>query len=69
METNQPLYKLSKSYIKEEETLPRNTCQLSKISVNFSGNQQEYVPIESVRHLLINDVSNVQSESTGNVYV
>nr|XP_012221328.1 PREDICTED: zinc finger protein 76-like isoform X1 [Linepithema humile] len=62
VETNQPLYKPFKSYVKEE-TLPRNTCQPSKISVNFGSSQQEYVPIESVRHLLINDVA--QSESTG----
>lgn len=65
METNHSSYKLSKTYVKEENTLPDNTCQLNRISLNFDGNQQEYVPIESVRHLLINDITNVQNENTG----
>jgi len=64
VETNHS-YKLSKTYVKEENTLPNNTCQ-NRISLNFDGNQQEYVPIESVRHLLINDVTNAQNENTGN---
>ncbi|KAG5335509.1 GLIS3 protein, partial [Acromyrmex charruanus] len=65
LETNHSSYKLSKTYVKEENTLPNNTCQLNRISLNFDGNQQEYVPIESVRHLLINDITNVQNENTG----
>jgi len=66
VETNHSSYKLSKTYVKEENALPDNTCQLNRISLNFDGNQQEYVPIESVRHLLINDITNVQNENTGN---
>ncbi|XP_071565388.1 uncharacterized protein [Temnothorax nylanderi] len=64
VETNHS-YKLSKTYVKEENTSPNNTCQLNRISLNFDGNQQEYVPIESVRHLLINDLTNAQDENTG----
>ncbi|RLU21014.1 hypothetical protein DMN91_007630 [Ooceraea biroi] len=60
MGTNHSSYKLSKSCIKEEDTLPSNTNL-----VNFDNSQQEYVPIESVRHLLINDINNTQNENTG----
>lgn len=65
VETNHSSYKLSKTYVKEENT-PNDTCQLNRISLNCDGYQQEYVPIESVRHLLINDVIN---ENTGNDYI
>ncbi|XP_029156247.1 zinc finger and SCAN domain-containing protein 21-like isoform X2 [Nylanderia fulva] len=61
-ETNHPSYKLSKIYIKDEDT---NMCHPNRISINFDSNQQEYVPIESIRHLLINDINNTQSENTG----
>ncbi|XP_036145676.1 uncharacterized protein LOC105834863 [Monomorium pharaonis] len=64
VETNHSSYKLPKAYIKEENTLLNNTCQLDRISLNFDGNQQEYVPIESVCHLLINNVTNAQNENT-----
>lgn len=67
VETNHPSYKLSKIYIKDEDT--NNMCHPNRISINFDSNQQEYVPIESVRHLLINDISNTQSENTGNGYI
>ncbi|KAL6264036.1 hypothetical protein P5V15_004117 [Pogonomyrmex californicus] len=65
VETNHPSFKLSKIYVKEEDTLPNNTYQMNRISLNFDSNQQEYVPIESVRHLLINDITKMQNESTG----
>ncbi|KAL0116796.1 hypothetical protein PUN28_010012 [Cardiocondyla obscurior] len=64
-DTNHSSYKLSKTYIKEENTSPSNTCQLNRISLNFDSNQQEYVPMESIRHLLINDINNVQNENIG----
>lgn len=69
VETNHSSYKLSKIYVKEEDTLPNNTCQLNRISLNFDANQQEYVPIESVRHLLINDIADAQNGNTGNGYI
>ncbi|XP_011874172.1 PREDICTED: uncharacterized protein LOC105565518 [Vollenhovia emeryi] len=65
VETNHSPYKLSKACIKEENTSSNNACQLNRISLNFDDNQQEYVPIESVRHLLINDITNAQNENTG----
>ncbi|XP_011638155.1 zinc finger protein 189-like [Pogonomyrmex barbatus] len=65
VETNHPSFKLSKIYVKEEDTLPNNTYQMNRISLNFESNQQEYVPIESVRHLLINDITKMQNENTG----
>lgn len=67
VETNHPSYKLSKIYIKDEDT--NNIRHSNRISINLDSNQQEYVPIESVRHLLINDINNTQSESTGNRYI
>lgn len=66
VETNHSSYKLSKTYVKEENA-PNDTCQLNRISLNCDGYQQEYVPIESVRHLLINDTLNEQNENTGNI--
>ncbi|XP_029660453.1 zinc finger protein 16-like isoform X2 [Formica exsecta] len=63
VETNHPSYKLSKIYIKDEDA--NNVCHPNRISINFDNNQQEYVPIESVRHLLINDINNAQNENTG----
>ncbi|GAB1863762.1 Zinc finger protein gli4-like isoform x3 protein [Camponotus japonicus] len=63
VETNHPSYKLSKIYIKDEDT--NNIRHSNRISINLDSNQQEYVPIESIRHLLINDINNTQSESTG----
>jgi len=65
VETNHPSYKLSKTYIKEEDTLLDDTCQLNRSPLNFDGNHQEYVPIESVRHLLIDEIANAQHENTG----
>lgn len=66
---NHPSYGLLKSYVKEEDALSSSTCQTSKIPLNFDNSQQEYVPIESVCHLLINDVHNVHNESAGNRYI
>lgn len=66
VETNSS-YKLSKIYIKDEDT--NNIHHRNRISINLDSNQQEYVPIESVRHLLINDINNTQSENTGNRYM
>lgn len=66
VETNSS-YKLSKIYIKDEDT--NNIHYRNRISINLDSNQQEYVPIESVRHLLINDINNTQSENTGNRYM
>lgn len=66
LKTNHPSYELSKTYVKEEDTLSNDTHQATKIcNINFDNNQQEYVPIESVCHLLINDVHNVRND-TGN---
>ncbi|XP_032691529.1 zinc finger protein 143-like isoform X2 [Odontomachus brunneus] len=65
VKTNHPPYELSKTYVKEEDTLSNDTHQATRIPMNFDNNQQEYVPIESVCHLLINDVHNVHNESTG----
>ncbi|XP_014478283.1 PREDICTED: zinc finger protein 143-like [Dinoponera quadriceps] len=58
-----PPYELSKTYVKEEDALSNDTH--TRIPINFDNNQQEYVPIESVCHLLINDVHNVHNESAG----
>lgn len=66
MKTNYPSYELPKTYVKEEDTLSNNMHQLTRIPMNFDCNQQEYVPIESVCHLLINDVHSVHNESAGN---
>jgi len=63
--TNHSLYKPSKSYIKEEDA--SNACKSNLM--DFDSNQQEYVPIESVSHLLISDISNAQNENTGKRYI
>lgn len=64
--TNHSSYKLSKIYVKEEDTLPSSVCKSNL--VNFDSSQQEYVPIESVRHLLINDLDNTPNENAGNIF-
>lgn len=69
VKTNHPSYELSKTHVKQEDTLPVNTHQIARISMNFDSSQQEYVPIESVCHLLINDIHNTHSESAGNKYL
>lgn len=68
VKTSHSSYELPKTYVKEEDTLGGNdTHQATRISMSFDSNQQEYVPIESVCHLLINDVHNVHNESAGNM--
>lgn len=56
-ESNYRTYKTSESYADEDADLfQTNLCQVDRISTNLDSNQ-EYVPIESVKRFLIDDVS------------
>lgn len=56
-ESNYRTYKTSESYADEDADLfQTNLCQVDRISMNLDSNQ-EYVPIESVKRFLIDDVS------------
>lgn len=56
-ESNYRTYKTSESYADEDADLfQANLCQVDRISTNLDSNQ-EYVPIESVKRFLIDDVS------------
>ncbi|XP_043250520.1 protein sister of odd and bowel-like [Colletes gigas] len=56
-ESNYRSYKSSESYADEDADLfQTNLCQVDRISMNLESNQ-EYVPIESVKRFLIDDVS------------
>ncbi|XP_012150358.2 uncharacterized protein LOC100883863 isoform X2 [Megachile rotundata] len=56
-ESNYRTYKTSESYADEDADLfQTNLCQVDRISMNLDSTQ-EYVPIESVKRFLIDDVS------------
>lgn len=59
IETNYPSYKSPKAYIKEKNVLSIDN------SITVDSNQQEYVPIESIRHLLIDEIDSAQNGNIG----
>ncbi|KOC65076.1 Zinc finger protein GLIS3 [Habropoda laboriosa] len=64
-ESNYRTYKTSESYADEDADLfQTNLCQVDRISMNLDSNQ-EYVPIESVKRFLIDDVSGSHVDGTG----
>ncbi|XP_053984735.1 Krueppel homolog 1-like [Hylaeus volcanicus] len=64
-ESNYRSYKSSESYADEDADLfQTNLCQVDRISMSLESNQ-EYVPIESVKRFLIDDVSNSHVDGTG----
>ncbi|KZC12166.1 PREDICTED: uncharacterized protein LOC107190206 [Dufourea novaeangliae] len=64
-ESNYRSYKTSESYADEDADLfQTNLCQVERISMSLDSNQ-EYVPIESVKRFLIDDVSNSHVAGTG----
>lgn len=64
-ESNYRTYKTSECYADEDADLfQTNLCQVDRFSVNLESNQ-EYVPIESVKRFLIDDVSNSHVDGTG----
>ncbi|XP_017763150.1 PREDICTED: Krueppel homolog 1-like [Eufriesea mexicana] len=64
-ESNYRTYKTSESYADEDADLfQTNLCQIDRISMNLDSNQ-EYVPIESVKRFLIDDVSGSHVDGTG----
>ncbi|XP_071871311.1 uncharacterized protein isoform X2 [Bombus fervidus] len=67
-ESNYRTYKTSESYADEDADLfQTNLCQVDRISMNLDSNQ-EYVPIESVKRFLIDDVSASGSHVDGTGY-
>ncbi|XP_012344708.1 zinc finger protein GLI3-like isoform X2 [Apis florea] len=64
-ESNYRTYKTSESYADEDVDLfQTNLCQVDRISMNLDSNQ-EYVPIDSVKRFLIDDVSGSHVDGTG----
>lgn len=64
-ESNYRTYKTSESYADEDVDLfQTNLCQVDRISMNLDSNQ-EYVPIDSVKRFLIDDVSVSHVDGTG----
>ncbi|CAK9801030.1 Zinc finger protein GLIS3 [Anthophora quadrimaculata] len=64
-ESNYRTYKTSESYADEDADLfQTNLCQVDRISMNLDSNQ-EYVPIESVKRFLIDNVSGSHVDGSG----
>lgn len=61
-ESNYRTYKTSESYADEDADLfQTNLCQVDRISMNLDSNQ-EFVPFESVKRFLIDDVGGTGKE-------
>lgn len=64
-ESNYRTYKTSESYADEDADLfQTNLCQVDRISMNLDSNQ-EFVPFESVKRFLIDDVAGSHVDGTG----
>lgn len=64
-ESNYRSYKTSESYGDEDADLfQANLCQVDRISMSLDSNQ-EYIPFESVKRFLVDDVSNSHVDGTG----
>lgn len=64
-ESNYRTYKTSESYADEDVDLfQTNLCQVDRISMNLDSNQ-EYIPIDSVKRFLIDDVNGSHVDGTG----